>query len=205
MNPSNQTHAVMADLPLFPLHAVLLPGAILPLRIFEARYMDMAKDCLKNNRPFGICLIAEGKEVGQPAVPHPLGTLAHIGQWDMAQLGVLQLTVRGGERFRILEHGAQGDGLLRGRVEILPPSPRLAVPESMAPLQNLLRVIAADLGPARLPEPHHFDDADWLGLRFTEVLPIPPLARLKLMELDEPINRLEIIQQYLRQHKLVQD
>lgn len=200
-----QTLAVMESLPLFPLHAVLLPGGILPLKVFEARYMDMAKDCLKNNSPFGICLIAEGKEVGQPAVPHAVGTLARISQWDMEQLGVLQLTLCGGERFRILEHSAQQDGLLRGRVEILPPAPRLPVPEAMAPLQNLLRIIAADLGPARLPQPHHFDDVDWVGLRFTEVLPIPPLARQKLLELDDPLNRLEIIQQYLRQHKLVQD
>ena len=66
----------LASLPLFPLNTVLFPGGLLPLRVFEARYMDMTRECLKAEQPFGVCLIKDGKEVGTPANPEPVGTLA---------------------------------------------------------------------------------------------------------------------------------
>lgn len=203
MFTENPAIADTTDIPLFPLNAVLFPGGVLPLKIFETRYMDMAKDCLKKSSPFGICLIADGREVGAPATPEAVGTLARIEEWDMPQLGVLHVTVRGGERFRVLEHHAQADGLLIGRVTLLPEAASQSVPRSMASVQALLRAIALDLGQARLPEPHRFNDAAWVGHRFSEVLSIPLIARQKLLELDDPISRLEIIHQYLRQHKLV--
>ena len=99
---------------------MLFPGGGLPLRIFEARYMDMAKTCLREGTPFGVCLIREGKEVGAPATPFDVGTLATIESWDMQQLGVLQIVARGGRRFRILDCLAQPDGLLRATAELLP-------------------------------------------------------------------------------------
>ena len=64
--------------PVFPLQTVLFPGSLLPLRIFEVRYMDMAKACLKEGSPFAVCLIKEGSEVGAPALPEPIGCLARI-------------------------------------------------------------------------------------------------------------------------------
>jgi uncharacterized protein len=99
---------------------VLFPGGSLPLRIFETRYMDMAKACLRDGAPFGVCLIREGREVGAPATPFDVGTLATIESWDMQQLGMLQIVARGGQRFRIHERRAQPDGLLRATVELLP-------------------------------------------------------------------------------------
>jgi hypothetical protein len=111
--------AAIENLPLFPLGAVLFPGGSLPLRIFETRYMDMAKACLREGAPFGVCLIREGREVGAPATPFDVGTLATIEAWDMQQLGMLQIVARGGQRFRILERRVQPDGLLRASVEIL--------------------------------------------------------------------------------------
>jgi Lon protease-like protein len=106
-------------IPLFPLHSVLFPGGRLPLRIFEQRYMDMAKVCLKESSSFGICLIAAGEEVARPgrkpAAPHAVGTLAHIADWDMQQLGVLDIVAQGGDRFRLLRHWVEPSGLLRAR------------------------------------------------------------------------------------------
>src|SRR3954470_11255789 len=93
----------MDGLPLFPLNTVLFPGGRLPLRIFEQRYMDMAKACLKDSSPFCVCLIVDGKEVGEPATPADVGTLARIATWDMPQLGVLQVVAVGSQRFRIKE------------------------------------------------------------------------------------------------------
>lgn len=99
---------------------MLFPGGSLPLRIFETRYMDMAKACLRDGAPFGICLIREGREVGAPATPFEVGTLATIESWDMQQLGLLHIVARGGQRFRVVNHRAQPDGLLRATVELLP-------------------------------------------------------------------------------------
>src|SRR4029078_1839696 len=83
--------------PIFPLQTVLYPGMLLPLRIFEVRYMDMAKECLKHGTAFGVCLIREGQEVGAPAVPENIGCMATIAECDMEELGILKVVARGGE------------------------------------------------------------------------------------------------------------
>ncbi|HEX6690478.1 MAG TPA: LON peptidase substrate-binding domain-containing protein, partial [Burkholderiales bacterium] len=101
----------MNNVPLFPLNTVLFPGGRLPLRIFEQRYMDMAKVCLKDGSPFGVCLIVEGREVGDPAVPAEVGTLARISHWDMPQLGVLEVVALGSQRFRIKSRRVEPSGL----------------------------------------------------------------------------------------------
>src|SRR5229473_6626536 len=110
----------MQDLALFPLNVVLFPGGRLPLRIFEQRYMEMAKACLRDSAPFSVCLIREGAEVGRPATPVDIGCLARIAEWDMPQLGLLQVIARGEARFRILTRRVQADGLARASIEILP-------------------------------------------------------------------------------------
>src|SRR5918995_6119962 len=91
------------EIHIFPLNTVLFPGGLLPLKIFEQRYIEMTKACLRDNRPFGVCLIREGREVGDPAVPETIGCLATIEKWDMPQLGLFQLVARGSERFRLLD------------------------------------------------------------------------------------------------------
>src|SRR4051812_19593199 len=96
-------HDPAEPLPLFLLNTVLFPQGRLPLRVFEARYMDMTRDCLKRNRPFGVCRISEGREVGAPAKHELIGTLAGIADCDMQQLGVLQMLALGGQRFRVRE------------------------------------------------------------------------------------------------------
>ncbi len=191
------------EIPLFPIGGVLFPGGVLTLKVFEQRYLDMAAACMKNRTPFGVCLIASGKEVGQPAVPHQIGTLANIDQGDMPQLGILMLTLRGGNRFRILSQTTQTDGLLRAQVELLPEQENRAIPPAQHALLPLLKKVSSDLGPGKMPEPHAFDDAAWVGYRLTEILPIKALAKQKLLELDDPVSRLEILFTYLAQRKLV--
>ena len=189
-------------LPLFPLKTVLFPGGVLPLRVFEARYMDMITRCMREDAGFGVCLIAAGEEVGETAVPHPVGTEARIEQWDMAQAGVLNLVTRGIRRFRIEDHEVERDGLLVASVRWLDEPLPVAVPEAQGELLPLLRSIVEELG-ERLPPPHDFDDAAWVGARYTELLPIPLLAKQKLLELDDILSRLEILQQFLREHGLL--
>ncbi|MBL8382007.1 MAG: LON peptidase substrate-binding domain-containing protein [Burkholderiales bacterium] len=190
------------DLPLFPLGTVLFPGGTLPLKVFEARYVDMTRECMKSGTPFGVCLIREGSEVGAPAVPHAIGCLAHIGAWDMPQLGVLHIRTRGTRRFRIDQTRVEAGGLLRSRAAPLPADPPLAVLPEFAALADVLKAILPRMPADRFPEPHRFDDASWLSNRLAEVLPISPLARQKLMELDDPQTRLSIIHQFLGQQGL---
>jgi uncharacterized protein len=190
-------------LPIFPLNAVLFPGGVLPLKVFERRYMDMVRTCMRRKEPFGVCLIAAGNEVGALASPHSVGCIAHITAWDMAQPGVLNITVRGGERLRILEHSANRHGLILASAVGIEPEPHVAVPETLSKLLPLLRAIAADKGAQRMPEPHAFDDAVWVGYRYAEVLPIPLAARQELLELSDPVSRLEIIFKFLSQRGLI--
>lgn len=192
-----------AELPLFPLNAVLYPGGTLSLRVFEQRYMTLVKDAFRRESAFGICLIAEGAEVGAPARPHKVGTEARIVAWDMTQPGILNIAVRGEGRFRILSSEADREGLLQARVEPIAAEAEMPVPEALAALVPLLQAMVADAGAERLPPPHRFDDAAWVGYRFCELLPIPAIARQKLLELEDPVSRLEIVHKFLAQRGLV--
>jgi len=191
-----------AVLPLFPLNTVLFPEGRLPLRVFEARYMDMVSRCLRSGDPFGVCAIASGKEVGEPALPRLVGTEARIENCDMSEPGILNIVTRGERRFRILDHEVQADGLLTGSVEWLPEIAHEPVPEAQAELVPLLAGILGELG-ERVARPHRLDDAAWVGARYSELLPIPVAAQQALLELDDVVSRLEIIQTYLKQHRLL--
>ena len=191
------------EIALFPLGAVLFPGGTLSLKVFEQRYLDMTAACMKAKQPFGVCLIAHGKEVGEAAVPHRVGTLAHIEEADVPQLGIMMLKLHGGRRFRILSEAVQPDGLLRAEVELLDEPEGRAVPTAQQGLLPLLMKIVNDLGPEKMPQPHAFDDAAWVGYRLTEIVSVQMLAKQKLLELDDPVSRLEILHAYFAQRKLV--
>lgn len=193
----------LQDLPIFPLNTVLFPGGVLSLRVFEARYMDMTRECLKAERPFGVCLIRNGKEVGAPAEPETVGCLAHITSWDMEQLGLLQLRTRGGQRFRIRASNVGGQGLRRAQVELIADEEDAALPAQFGALANLLRMVVADNDAAAFAEPHEFDSASWVGYRLSEVLKVPLAAKQKLLELDGALPRLEILYKFLEQRGLV--
>jgi len=197
------TGVEMLDIPIFPLNTVLFPGGVQPLKIFEQRYLDMAAACMKATSPFGICLIDKGNEVGEAATPHVLGTLASIADWEMEQLGILLVTTRGGRRFRIIDSHVDDEKLLRAKVELLLEPGAVALPPERRRLLPLLRRVVADLGPERIPEPHDYDNALWVGYRITEVLPIQNLAKQKLLELDDPLARLEILEKFLDQRQLL--
>jgi Lon protease-like protein len=185
------------DVALFPLNTVLFPGGRLPLRIFEQRYMDMAKACLRDGSLFGVCLIREGREVGTPAIPADVGTLARIGTWDMPQLGLLHVTAHGERRFRIQERRVQPDGLIRGSIEPLPPDVDAPVPESCTGCVKLLeRVIEQQ--PGLFEPPHRLDSASWVSSRLAEILPLPLPAKQELLELSDARTRIERLNALLR-------
>ncbi|HMS80835.1 MAG TPA: LON peptidase substrate-binding domain-containing protein [Burkholderiaceae bacterium] len=201
---------MIADLPIFPLSTVLFPGGVLPLRIFEARYMDMVRDCMQRESPFGVCLITKGGEVGEPAEHEPIGCLAHIRGWDMQQLGLLQLRTIGGARFRIVDRRVGRTGLIRASVDALPDDERIEVPDDFADCAALLGRIVDELREREpdadkrmIAEPVDLESAAWVANRLCEFLPIPNAAKHKLMALDEPLSRLQLVQRWLQQHQVL--
>lgn len=193
----------MAQLPIFPLQAVLFPGGTLPLRVFEARYVDMLAQCYRNDAEFGVNLVVEGAEVSHLAVPHAVGVSARITAWDDSEPGVLQVVAQGQQRFLIKDVELDAERRLLAHVVWIDEPPEQAVPEGFGKLVELLAAIIADAGDKHFPLPHSIDDAGWVGMRLAAVLPVPMLARQRLLELDDPISRLEIIRTYLEQHGLI--
>jgi Lon protease-like protein len=169
---------------------VLFPGGRLPLRIFEQRYMGMAKTCLKDGTPFGVCLIREGSEVGKPAVPAEVGTLARISDWDMPQLGLLHVVARGEGRFRILERRVERDGLARARTGRIADDEDCPVPAASARCARLLERLLNET-PDAIAEPHRFDSSWWVGLRLAELLPLAMESKQELLEMTDARARLE--------------
>ena len=208
------TPALTAWLPLFPLKAVLYPGGVLPLRIFETRYIDMLRECMKNDAPFGIVLIKSGQEVGAAAEPEQVGVLAHLIDWDMPELGLMMVRVRGGERFRIHETRVYPDQRLEALTEPIPPDPEVAPSDMHVQCARALKLVIDDME-ARLrtsdepddatpfARPLRMDSASWVANRWCEILPIPLQARQKLLELEDPSMRLSLVHQYLTQHRII--
>lgn len=191
-------------LPLFPLNAVLFPQGRMNLKVFEVRYLDMIARCMKSDSNFGICLIEQGSEVGAPATPHTVGVEAKIIDWDMSTPNLLGLTVRGTRRFRILEQVTTDDGLITGIVQWFDEPDDEPVSEHHQDMLPLLGMIINDAGQQVIAKPYRLDDSAWVGYRYAEILPIPPLARQRLLELEDADLRLAIIREYLVEHKLLQ-
>ena len=203
------------QLPLFPLNTVLFPGGVLPLRVFEARYMDMVRACMKDSTPFGVALITKGGEVGMPAATERVGTLARIAAWDMPRLGLLHLRAIGGDRFRIAQTEVKADGLQVANVEPMAPDDDLPLQEQYLPCADLLRRVIADVVRQRAADddkasdpinaipfesPYRLDSSVWVGNRLCEFMPVALRAKQKLMELQDAAARLELVQRFLSQH-----
>jgi Lon protease-like protein len=186
------TGARAGELPLFPLNTVLFPGGLLPLQIFEQRYMAMAKACLRDSSGFGVCLIRHGGEVGAPATPEPVGCTARIVHWDMEQLGVLKIVAQGERRFRVGATRVQDDGLVVGEVELLAEDPDGPIPEALAPCRTLLERIVSEHGERLFAKPFKLDSSAWVSARLAEVLPLAPDLKQSLLELEGP-RRLEAL------------
>lgn len=195
----------LAALPLFPLHTVLFPGGLLALKVFEARYLDLIGSCLRERSPFGVVALRRGSEVQQGRADaisiEACGVLAELIDVDSVQAGILQVRCRGTRRFSIGSSTRQTDGLWVARARLLDDDPPVAPPDALAgSVRGLANAIESLRGQGELPllEPFHFDDAGWVANRWCELLPIPLAAKQKLMELDEPLARLQLVDEYLR-------
>jgi Lon protease-like protein len=193
-------------LPLFPLATVLFPGGLLPLRVFEQRYIELAKRSIRDDSPFGVCLIDEGAEVMGPGRPPPkfeaIGTLARITDFDMPESGILHLRTRGETRFRVLAHRVEPNGLVVADAVPIDAEPALPLPADGAPLARLVELIANRVGAENFPSPHRLDES-WVGYRLAEALPLPPGIRQRMLEINDAGVRLQVLRRFLQQQGLV--
>jgi Lon protease-like protein len=180
------------SLPLFPLHAVLLPGARLGLRVFERRYLDMLRECSRQESTFGICLILDGDEVGRPASPAAYGVEARIEDFDVGPDGVLVLRLRGQRRFHVLRTRVRDNGLILADVAWSTPDHDDELRPEHALLATVLEHIIEQAGSAFAPtHPAQLEQAAWVGWRLAELLPLEEPQRLQLLQHDDPHQRLE--------------
>jgi Lon protease-like protein len=205
----------LSCLPLFPLGAVLYPGGLLPLRIFEVRYLDMIGKCHKTGAPFGVVALTQGSEVRkageQPGGDgfaseafHAVGTLATISSFSVPQPGLMMIRCSGAQRFRISSQEKLRHGLWIADVTRLDDDQAVKVPEDLQGAADALgKLIGSLLDRAIPPEqmplapPYRLDDCGWVANRWCELLPMPVELKQRLMELDNPLVRLELVSDIL--------
>lgn len=181
------------EIPLFPLNTVLFPGGVLPLRIFEARYLDMLGACMRGQTGFGVCAIRSGSEVGRAADCHPVGTLAMVEDFDRGEDGLLYIQARGERRFRCEEKWVEPNRLLRARVQWLEDARDAPLPANRQPLAHFLGSLLRQAGAPFSELEADFQSSAWVGGRLAELLPFALADKQRLLEMDSPLERLETL------------
>ena len=188
----------LVDIPLFPLSAVLFPGGPLNLRIFERRYLDLVRDCARDGAGFGVCLILEGREAGEPALPAAVGTLARITDFCTLPDGLLGISAEGGERFQVATTRVRDNGLVHGDVRFWPDEPPVPVPPEHGLLATILeRLVEQVGGPLAKADRARYDDASWVGYRLAEMLPLAQAEKQHLLQMTDPLQRLAQLAHYM--------
>ncbi len=201
------TVLTLQSLPLFPLNTVLFPGGLLPLRVFEVRYLDMIGRCQRAGAPFGVVCLTQGNEVRQPGSKEAfcsVGTLATITDFDNPQPGLMIIRASGTQRFRITSRDQLKHGLWIADVQRLPADQSVPLPSDLQNTADALRKLIDSLQQRNGPEgqlplqgPWRLDDCGWVANRWCELLPLPTEMKQRLMELDNPLVRLELVSDVL--------
>ncbi len=198
-----------SGLPLFPLQAVLFPGGLLSLKVFEARYLDLVAHCLREQRPFGVVALRKGSETRDKRVRvelESIGVRAELLDVDSEQPGILNVRCRGTSRFTVASSRQRDDGLWLAEPAAVPNDaavrPEPAMQGAVKGLVNAIATLDAQ-GAHPFLQPYSFDDAGWVANRWCEILPIPVSAKQKLMELTDPSVRLQLVAEFLRSKGVV--
>jgi Lon protease-like protein len=192
---------LLAEIPLFPLRSVLFPRGRLALQIFERRYIDLVTTCLRDNTGFGIALLKSGQEVIKPGLRqtvHRTGTYARIVDWDQLDNGLLGITVEGTRKFRVQECTVGANDLLVAKVVF---SAEETVENEPIPLEaqypgmiELLQVLEQHPAVDQLHLDVDHDNLWDVGWRLSELIPVSLEVRQQLLELDDPWERLRVIE-----------
>ncbi len=186
------------EMPIFPLSTVLFPQGPLALKIFETRYVDMVRRCMRSGTGFGVVLIVKGEEVGAAASTAAIGTEAKIVDFDSLDGGLLGLSCVGQQRILVTEAWSQADGLAMASVTDLSADPVIAVPEDCEEVSRFLQNVWPDIAQAYAHVPTAFNDAGWVANRLTELAPLQPTVRQLLLEETDPVQRLRTIAPMIR-------
>lgn len=192
-----------AAMPLFPLTTVLYPQGVLNLQIFEVRYLDLMKKCLRDNTPFGVVSLLDGNEVRRPDEKIQLakiGTLVNIEKHEFVTPTLIEISTIGSQRFKLLNATQEKNGLWMGEIQMLPADPVIEIPDylqgSANALANLINSIDEQgITEEQLPfrKPYKLMDSGWVANRWCELLPLDKPTKLQLLALDNPLLRLELI------------
>ncbi|WP_291516624.1 LON peptidase substrate-binding domain-containing protein [Acidovorax sp.] len=194
----------LSSLPLFPLGSVLFPDGVLALRVFEVRYMDMVRKCYDAGAPFGVVALTQGREVRQAGALeerfNEVGTLAVIEHLENPRPGLITLTCRGDQRFRTNQRYCLPYGLWIADVEHLERDFTVPIPDdlrktatALAQVLRTLQLRAPGIPQPSAPTAAQLDDCGWVANRWCELLPVPLELKQRLMELENPLVRLELV------------
>ena len=198
-------------IPLFPLGTVLFPDGVIALKIFEARYLDMIKQCLREKTEFGVVSIIKNSEVDDQNLPPTfsnIGTLALIEDFDPVQPALYMTKSFGTQRFKLLNSTQQDNGLWVGEVELLDQDPLIPIPQEHQGVAKLLdeiiSVIQSEdlLGDAPFKKPFKTDDCGWVSNRLAELLPISLAQKNHLLAQTNPRIRLDLITEIIEDDDL---
>ena len=186
------------EVPIFPLSLVLFPDGLLPLKIFEPRYIDMVSACLRENKEFGVVLIKSGRETRGPVSFHKIGTLARIETFDQGKDGLLHIVAKGTSLFEVIQSEQRGDGLNVATVNpITIDETILDAEQEMSHLSNLLSEALVSLGEMAHPKPWYFDDAAWVTYRLAELIPLNNEDRLEVLRSPTAGKKIKTIMAYI--------
>jgi len=181
------------------------PEGHLLLKIFEARYLDMVKNCLRNQSSFAIVsVLPEGTTDPEGNFPFAnVGTLVNIVDADVDTVGLMMIRCVGQHRVKVESFTQQEDGLVIGQVTDIPNDIEINIPEDLTVasevLRQLLESLPTRITPEKMPvfKPYKLEDTAWVANRWIELLDLTLLEKQRLMQLDSPVVRLELIQDIL--------
>ncbi len=201
----------LRKIPLFPLETVLFPDGIIALKIFETRYLDMIKQCMRENTEFGVVSIIKGQETNNESLSttfSQIGTLAQIKDFDPIQPALFITKSLGTKRFKLLQSQQESNGLWVGEVELLDSDPLMPIPEEHLKMSKLLDEIISVLksedllSESSIKEPFRIDDCGWVSNRFAELLPISLAQKTHLLAQTNPRIRLDLITEIIEDDDL---
>ncbi len=197
------------EIPLFPLSSVLFPGGRIPLQIFEQRYLDLVRGCMKEDTGFGLAWIAKGAEVAHPGAGQPnlgeYGCYARIVDWDSLPNGLLGITIEGGERFRLSEARAEDNQLVMGEVEIEPLRDSVPMREEWDSMLAVLQSLEQHPHVQKLGIRPDHNDAWQVGCALAQLLPVDERIKYHLLRMDDIADFMEQMDQILNDLGGVED
>ena len=207
----NQSNTTTQKIPLFPLGTVLFPDGVIALKIFEARYLDMIKQCLREKTEFGVISIIKNRDADHESSTvtfSNIGTLALIEDFDPVQPALYMTKSFGTQRFKLLSSTQESNGLWIGDIELLEKDPHIPIPQEHQKVAQLLdeiiSVIQSEdlLGEALFKKPFKVDDCGWVSNRLAELLPISLLQKNHLLAQTNPRIRLDLISEIIEDDDL---